>query len=122
MESVCLVVAILDLYIVGVNRRNWGLALIRGERVKYINIMRGNQSVSQSVQSIHLLQTFLIGLQFIDSLNSAYSTESDGLTAVSNVKVRLSHNVSLSPLVSDGGGGLGLVTVTHARHLLPALL
>ena len=53
MESVCLVVAILDLYIVGVNRRNWGLALIRGERVKYINIMRGNQSVSQSVSAIH---------------------------------------------------------------------
>ena len=42
MESVCLVVAILDLYIVGVNRRNCGLALIRGEKV----IMRVNQPIS----------------------------------------------------------------------------
>ena len=68
MESVCLVVAILDLYIVGVNRRNWGLALIRGERVKYINIMRGNQSVSQSVSQCNpfiFCKHFLLGCNLL---------------------------------------------------------
>ena len=64
MESVCLVVAILDLYIVGVNRRNWGLALIRGERVKYINIMRGNQSVSQCNPFI-FCKHFLLGCNLL---------------------------------------------------------
>ena len=45
MESVCLVLAILDLYIVGVKRRNWGLALKRG--VSYYE----SEPTSQSVQS-----------------------------------------------------------------------
>ena len=45
MESVCLVLAILDLYIVGVKRRNWGLALRRGE--SYYE----SEPTSQSVQS-----------------------------------------------------------------------
>ena len=79
MESVCLVVAILDLYIVGVNRRNCGLALGGRERESYYQC-----------NPIHLLQTFLIGLQFIDSLNSAYSIKCE----LSNVKVVLSPNNS----------------------------
>ena len=54
-------------------------------------IMRVNQPTNQC-NPIHLLQTFLIGLQFIDSLNSAYSFKSLPFI-LSDVKVIFSHNI-----------------------------
>ena len=62
MESVCLVVAILDLYIVGVNRRNCGLAL--GEDRERV-IMRGR--VNQPISAIQFIfcKHFLLGCNLL---------------------------------------------------------
>ena len=52
MERVCLVLAILDLYIVGVSRRNCGLAL--GEDRELLWEGTGNQSVQSNSSSANI--------------------------------------------------------------------